>query len=492
MPASSFEPQPASRTRGRFLVLAMLCSLAFLTYLDRICIMRVQGDIERDLHFDHLTVEDEQWLRSQNLENDPKARAKLSESRGTERMSWVFSAFVAGYVLFEIPGGWLGDVLGARAVIFRIVLWWSVFTGLTGGIKWIATSFSDPSNPGLLLAVMVTIRFLFGVGEAGAYPNIARALGRWFPVQERATAQSFIWFSSRMGGAAAPAIIAGLMALSGGWSQAFWLLGLIGILWAGFFFFWFRDRPEDKSSVNSAESSFIRGEAAPGTIYDDALLPPLKWSALLTPNLLCLDLAQFCVSFCFYFYITFLPKYLKEQFHIEYSQSQLLTGLPLLLGGFACLAGGKLSDLIILRTSNRRWGRSLPPILGWSAAGLCALLVSQLHSAGAVIVVLCLAFACQDLGVPSTWSLPADVGGRYAGTVAGCMNAAGAVGGMLSPLMAAKISIAYGWNSTFVIFGIVYLIGAAAWLRVNATEPLVRPAISSRRAPPPGPTLLNP
>src|SRR6266404_5366775 len=243
-------PPPKPPTRYRFWVLAVLCSLAFLTYLDRICIMRVQGDIERDLGFAELTRADEQSLRERGLESDSQARAKLGKDRATERMSWVFAAFVAGYVLFEVPGGWLGDRWGARAVIFRIVLCWSLFTAATGGVKWIAALFSPRAGPEQWLMVLIVVRFLFGVGEAGAYPNIARALGRWFPFRERATAQSFIWLSSRLGGAFAPTIIGGLMLLGApasppasspidDWARAFWILGLVGVVWALFFFLWF-------------------------------------------------------------------------------------------------------------------------------------------------------------------------------------------------------------------------------------------------------------
>ncbi len=434
--------------------------------------MRVQGDIERDLNFGALTAADERQLLENGLASDSQARAKLSQNRATERMSWVFSAFVAGYIFFEVPGGWLGDLWGARFIIFRIVLCWSLFTALTGGVKWIGHLFSAVPSAGLLFALLVAVRFCFGLGEAGAYPNIARALARWVPFQERARGQSWIWFSSRLGGAFAPAIIGGLMWLAGGWEQAFWCLGVIGIVWAIGFFFWFRDRPEDKRGVSQAEVEAIRGTAGPGSVYDDGKPPALPWKALFSPRLLAFDLAGFCVSFCFYFYITFLPKYLKEEFQIDYSQSQFLTGLPLLLGAVACLAGGWLSDELIRRTGQKRWGRSIMPLIGWTAAGLCALVVSQLRSPVAIMVLICVAFVFQDLGVPSMWSLPADIGGRYAGTVGGCMNTAGSIGGMLSPLMAAKVSIAFGWHATFVVFGIVYLVGALSWLVIDASKPL--------------------
>src|SRR6185503_5930947 len=414
-------------TRYRYRVLAVLCSLAFLTYLDRICIMRVQGDIERDLRFTELTTADEQALRDRGLAGDAQARAKAESNRATERMSWVFSAFVAGYVLFEVPGGWLGDKWGAHAVIFRIVLCWSLFTAATGGVKWIAPLFASKPGPEQWIMVLVIVRFLFGVGEAGAYPNIARALGRWFPFRERATAQSFIWLASRFGGAFAPAIIGGLM-LVGGWERAFGILGVVGVVWAILFVVWFRDRPEDKQQVGNAERELIRaGEIGPGSIYADESAPAFRWASLFSPNVLALCVVSFCVSFCFYFYITFLPKYLKEQFQVDYAQSQFISGLPLLVGGFACLAGGVLSDYAIRKTGSKRWGRSLIPIAAWTAAGLCAFAVSQLHSAAAVIALIVIAFAFQDLGVPSMWSVPADIGGRFAGTVGGWMNSAGAV-----------------------------------------------------------------
>jgi len=154
---------------------------------------------------------------------------------------------------------------------------------------------------------------------------------------------------------------------------------------------------------------------------------------LLLPNVLALCLVSFCVSFCFYFYITFLPKYLKDQFHVDYAQSQFITGLPLLLGGFACLAGGFLSDYAIRKTASKRWGRSLIPIVGWTAAGLCAFAVSQLDSAVAVMALIVIAFAFQDLGVPSMWSLPTDIESRFAGTLGGWMNSAGAIGFLEQP-----------------------------------------------------------
>ncbi len=464
-------------TRMRYLVLCLLCSLAFLTYLDRICIMRVQGDIEDDLNLDRLSARDEQALAAKGLAQDVEARAKLARDRATERMSWVFSAFVLGYVLFGLPGGWLADRLRPRAVILLIVLWWSLFTALTGGVKAVAGLAVRDPGPGSFLVTMVLVRFLIGLGEAGAYPNVARALGRWFPFRERGTAQGAIWLSSRLGGALAPALIGGLVGVAGGWQRAFWVLGGAGVLWALVFFLWFRDRPEEKASVNPAECELIRaGAAEPESIYQDEVPARVPWARLFfSPNLLWLYVASFTAAFSWFFYITFLPKYLKEQFHVDYSDSEIMTGLPLLVGGLACLAGGRLSDFLIRSTGSRRWGRSLQGAIGLGVAGACALAVARTNSAWPVIVIICIASAFQDLALPAMWSASVDIGGRCAGTVGGCMNSAGAIGAMLSPLVAAQVAILWNWKAVFVVFAASYLLGAVAWLRVDASRPFLVP-----------------
>ncbi len=471
----------ATFTRYRYCVLAVLCSLAFLTYLDRICIMRVQGEISTDLHFEELTGEDKTSLRERGLENDAKAVAKVAKDRATLRMSWVMSAFSVGYLLFEVLGGWLGDRWGTRLVIFRIVLCWSLFTAMTGGVKSVANFFSAQAGPAHWFVAMLVIRFLFGSFEAGAYPNIARALGRWFPYRERATAQSFIWCCARLGGAFAPTIIGMLMLWAGGWQQAFYALGILGIIWALLFFLWFRDRPEDVERVSDAERELIRSDdPRSGSIYDDTAAPAMRWSSLFSANVLALCLVSFCVSFCFIFFITFLPRYLKDQFQVDYAQSQWMSGLPLFLGAFSCLAGGFLSDFAIRKLGNRRWGRSIVPIIGWTLAALCVFAVPFFKTPGAVMALLALGFMFQDLGVACMWSVPADIGGRFTGTLGGWMNTAGCVAGILSPLIAAKISIAYGWNPIFIIFGAVYLLGALGWIRVDASETMLQ---SNKRSP---------
>ena len=474
----------------RYCVLLLFCSLAFLTYLDRICIMRVQGDIERDLHLGQLAAHQEAALEAHGQTESAEAHEKLSGDLATRRMSWIFSAFVLGYVLFELPGGWLGDVFGPRKIIFRIVLCWSVFTALTGAVKPLCAALKL-NDTKWLLGGMIAVRFLFGLGEAGAYPNISRALGRWFPFQSRGSAQSAIWFASRAGGAFAPLIIGLLLKLTGHWTRAFWVLGIIGCGWAIGFYAWFRDNPEQKRGVNSEELGLIRstaGDRMKGQPRQIDLAPfapapvGIPWRALFSPNLLLLYVVAFTASFSWFFYVTFLPKYLKEQFQVDYSDSQLMTGLPLLIGAVSCLLGGRGSDLLIKCTKSHRWGRSLPGLAGMGLASLCTFSVSAMRSPWQAVVALCLAAAFQDLGLPAMWSAAVDIGGPFAGTVGGCMNACGAMGAMVSPLAAAGLATRFGWNAIFIVFGFSYALGAFAWTRVDASQTLSSAKESSPRA----------
>ena len=196
----------STRVRGRVLAFAFL--LAVVTYLDRICISAAAPFIMEDLHL------------------------------GLLQMSVVFSAFTLAYSLFEVPSGWLGDVKGPRRVLTRIVLWWSAFTMLTGAAQGLTS--------------LVTIRFLFGAGEAGAFPNIARSFSRWFPVRERGRANGVMFLGSRIGGMLS-APIALLLVTRWGWRASFVVFGSLGIAWAVAWYAWYRDRPEDHPDVNAEE-----------------------------------------------------------------------------------------------------------------------------------------------------------------------------------------------------------------------------------------------
>jgi MFS family permease len=445
----------SSPTHVRLGVLGFACSLSLLTYLDRVCISRVQEDMQYDLCLSPV------------------------------QMGLVFSAFSLGYALMEVPGGWMGDVWGARRVITRIVIWWSLFTALTGSIDQLLGLGLGVSlmTPLAALLGLLVVRFLFACGEAGTYPNLTRVVAAWFPFRERALAQGAIWMSARLGGFIAPFAIGRLTAALG-WRLAFWVLGAIGVVWSLFFFRWFRDRPEQKPECNAAEREII--QAGPYSWKAEAAgvrHPALPWSKVLrSVNLWALCIASAGVCFGWYFYPTWQPKYLKDVHGISFEGSELLTGLPFLCGALGSLVGGGLSDRLVRTTGSRRWGRSLVGLVGFTGAGFCVLGTGFVTEAWQAVTLLCLAFFINDLAIPVIWAVCTDIGGRYVGTISGIMNMAGGVGAVLSPALTPvflesfpeSFPAATKWLVIFAILAAAWFVAALAWLAIDASKPVVQ------------------
>lgn len=441
-------------SRARLGVLGFICTLSLVTYLDRICIMRARKNIETDLD---LT---------------------------TQQMGFVFAAFSLGYALFEVPGGWMGDRWGSRRVLTRIVLCWSVFTALTGCVRLFSY------DTGLVVYVplvfdsfvlLLMVRFLFGAGEAGAYPNLTRVVADWFPFSERGFAQGGVWFSARIGGAIAPFVFGRLTAAIG-WRATFFVLGVLGVVWAAVFWVWFRDKPEEHPACNDAERDYIRGDRPKA----DPNAGGHGWPGVaalagsLTVWAMCF--ASFWVCFGWYFYPTWQPKYLEDVFNLpgDAQQSELLTGLPFLCGAIGSLLGGGLSDWLVRRTGSRRWGRSLVGLVGFFGAGVCVFATGFVAEVWQAVALLCLAFLINDLAIPVIWASCADVGGPFAGSVAGLMNMVGAVAAMLSPALIpfvlawlpASASPLERWRYIFLGMAAAWFLAAAAWLAIDASRPL--------------------
>jgi len=228
-------------------------------------------------------------------------------------MGMVFSAFTLAYSLFEIPGGYLGDRMGARRVLLRIVVWWSVFTAATG-FAWNYVS-------------MIVTRFLFGAGEAGCFPNLTKSFTTWLPIEERVRAQGILWTAARWGGAFTPLLVNQVLKWMN-WRQAFMVFGGIGMVWAVLFYRWYRDNPREKKNVNEAELQLI--EKTQHLASSHANVPWGKLIASKQAWLLCIQ--YFCLSYSWYFYITWLPTYLKEARHVTLNRGALLASLPLAAG----------------------------------------------------------------------------------------------------------------------------------------------------------------
>ena len=407
-------------TRVRYWVIVFAVALAVVTYIDRVCISQAAPNISTDLG---LTK---------------------------QQMSYVFSAFTLAYAVFEIPGGYLADSMGARRVLMRIVIWWSFFTAATGW-AWNFTS-------------IVITRFMFGVGEAGCFPSITKAFTTWLPSQERVRAQGILWMSARWGGAFTPLLVVAVLKLMS-WRHAFELFGAIGVVWAIFFYIWYRDNPREKKGINAGELRIIEENQHLASSHGH-----VPWGKFLRSKQVWLLSGQyFCLSYGWYFYITWLPTYLREARHVTLDQGALLATLPLFLGGCGSFVCGMFYKVLNRWTGDVGKSRRLMACMGFTGATGFLLLSSMLQDATWAMVAMGLASFSNDLVMPGSWAACMDVGGKYAGTLSGTMNMAGNLGGVLSPIVIAYIlsQSNNNWSLTFYVSAAVYFAGIFFWLALD-------------------------
>ena len=416
-------------THVRFAVLAFGVCLSAITYFDRVCISVTAQDIMRDLNLTQL------------------------------EMSFVFSAFTLAYGLFEIPTGMWGDRVGTRRVLTRIVVWWSVFTVATAG------AFNYIS--------LLVIRFLFGAGEAGAWPNAARTFSRWFPTTERGTAQGIFFMGAHLAGGLTPILVA-LMLTVMHWRWIFVVFGLIGFVWAIAWYRWFRDEPEQHPSVGAAELELIRRGRAPAESHR---LSASNWAKLLSNrNLIALCLMYFTQSYGFYFYITWLPTYLEKVRGFSATTLGVMAGLPLILSVLADLFGGLTTDSVT-RRFGLRLGRSGVGAASFLVASVAMIAGTRVDDAVTAGILIAIAAAASNFTLGAAWGACLDIGGPNAGLVGACMNTAGQVGGFLSPIIVGYVVQNFSnWATPLYVTGGLYLFGGLCWFAVNPNRPIWKSA----------------
>jgi MFS family permease len=409
-------------TNARQKVLWFIFFLAVITYLDRLCISAAMPSIAADF----------------NLTPDQKG--------------WVFSAFSIAYAAFEIPSGWLGDRFGARLALTRIVLWWSAFTSLTGAA--------------LGYWSMIVVRFLFGAGEAGAFPNIARVVSRWFPVREEGRAMSVSFIGLAAGSALTPLLVFTLLRWQS-WRWVFVEFGLIGVAWCLVWHHWFWDDPEDHLAVNEAELRLIRSDR-----YGESDLKPysqVPWRTLFkSANLAFICLMYFAYGYGLYFYITWLPTYLKEARGFSTDSTMWFSALPWLISLPGFWFGGRITDHIARRTGNLKLARCGIGVIGYAASAVTLIAVARIENRTASATLLALALCFQTTTVSAAWAVCLDVGRRYAGVVTGSMNTVGNIGGAIAPVVVGYAVKNFGsWTLPFYVMAAVFVFGVAMWLLVD-------------------------
>lgn len=468
-------------TMVRYEVLAWLCALSMITYIDRVCIKQVGEDIQ------------------------------LALGLTKDQLGLVFASFFLSYSLFEVPAGWLGDRYGPRRLLVRIVVWWSVFTMLTGAVF----PFTLDSGYRLTIPplgidvplllngfiVLLGIRFLFGAGEAGAYPNIARALRNWFPYSQRGLTQGWPWTFGRWGGALAPVLV-GFFSFWFGWRGAFVVFGLMGVVWAIGFVIRFRDTPREHPHTNEAERKLIETDPMVPGAYLTACAapePPLAWRRMLaSPNLWFLCLMYFCSNAGMSFFFTWDVQYFKNVLGLSGRWLELAAGAPLFFGGLGCICGGLLTDRQV-QIWGRRWGRSLQGLIANVAAGLLFLIAALITQPLSAVGLLCLAAFIKDFAMATSWSACIDVGHRYSGTVAGVMNMLGNFGGAISSTLVPRLvslvstgSLAFlfaqsistptmAWKVTLYYAGGMFVLSGLFWLFINPRRVIVYSSADQQR-----------
>jgi len=411
----------ARASRGRWYILVIISLMYLITYLDRVNISTAAPMISKEFGFDKIT------------------------------MGAIFSAFVWAYALCQVPGGWLSDRFGPRKVLTIIVAYWSVMTAATAfATGWIS---------------FVVLRFLFGVGEGGAFPGATRAMQLWYPREERGFVQGITHSASRAGAAIAPPIVVGIMSIFG-WREVFYICGAVGLVWAVWFWFAYRDLPENHSMVNPAELARIRGVDAAGATKAANIeaRPNVPWGTLLkSPNMWAIMLAYFTYVYCLWIFLSWLPSYLIEFRHFTLIKVGIFASLPLWAGVVGDTVGGLATDWLLKKTGSAKVARRAVAITGLLGCTCFIVPASMTEDAYTAVYCLTASMFFLECTIGPAWSVPMDVGGKYSGTVSGMMNMAGNIGGAISPIVFGVLVQFGSWQAPFIVAASLMVIGAGIW-----------------------------
>ena len=373
----------------------------------------------------------------------------------TVQMGYVFTAFQLAYALFEIPTARWADRRGTRLVLSRIVVWWSCLTAATGA----ATNY----------LTLLAIRFLFGVGEAGAWACVARTFSRWIPRRERGTAQGIFFAGAHLVGGLTPALVLWLLQFMS-WRQVFVWFGAVGFLWVAVWFAWFRNDPSEHRGVSAAELQTIVADRSPDTGHQAG---PGYWRALVASRnmlALCIMYAPNCMIF--YFCITWLPTYLRERHGFEAASLGLFAGLPLIVSVPGDLLGGMATDRLASRYG-LRVGRCGLGAVSYLIAGVALLAAARSSTPMLAAVLIAAATGVTMFTLGAAWATVIEVGRNQVGVVGATMNSLGNLAAMLNPLIVAYSVEWFGsWNVPLYLMGSLFLVGAACWAVVDPGRPV--------------------
>jgi ACS family glucarate transporter-like MFS transporter len=426
----------------RYHVLGWLCAATVIAYIDRGCIAVAKQAIGTNLELSDATMGD------------------------------IMAAFFFAYALFQLPAGWLGALWGTRRALPFFAVAWSVFTAAAA----LATG-----APGLLLS-----RWGMGAAEAGIFPCAAATLAQWFPSTRRAFVSGVLGSFMGIGGALGAALTGVLLGLVD-WRWMFVLYASLGLFWAAWFYFWFRERPADHPAVNGGELDLIHdGIPASG---DASSAEPTPWRQIFSSvPMWWINGQQFFRGAGYVFYISWFPTYLMETRHVTLDEAGWLTSLPHLAQVAGSLLGGVLADWALVRTGSRRLSRQGLPFVSLTVCTTLVLGSSFVGNAWLAVLVITVGAFCASLAGPCAYAATMDMGGRHTAAVFSTMNMAGNVGAILFPMAIPRLVAATGrWDLALFVFAGLHLAAAVCWLFVNPHATIVgaKVAESAIIAPPP-------
>ncbi|HLO45325.1 MAG TPA: MFS transporter [Leadbetterella sp.] len=408
----------------RHKVLFFLFLLSIITFLDRVCMNVVSKYVKEDLDLDN------------------------------QSFGYILGAFSLAYALFELPTGILGDRIGPRKVLARVVLWWSGFTALTG------TAFG--------FVYILIVRFLFGMGEAGAYPNASIAIARWFPAVEVGRAQSVIWAAGRIGGALTPLLVIPLVHLVG-WRMAFFILGVVGSIWAAAWYYWFRDNPSEHKGITQKEIDEIESARKNAPISHK-----IHWKTIVkNPNIWLLMIMCHLFFYASYFFTNWSSTYFQEGRMMTEDQTKNFISLSYFLGAIGCIVGGFASDFLS-KKFGLKLGRRIVGVAGLGLSSICFLGAGMTTDNQLAGYLLALCVFLKDLTLPVAFAVCVDIGKRNAGAVTGAMNFAGQMGGFFITIIFGTIVQQTG-NFNYPLFLIAgcLIVASALWFFIDPTKEIV-------------------
>ncbi len=401
-------------------MLAGLCVMYMITYIDRVNISTAAPIIQKDL------------------------------ALSSTELGLVFSAFAVPYGFLQPFGGWLGDRFGPRWVLFVVGALWAVATAWTG----LANS----------LAALFVARFLLGLGEGATFPTATKAMATWLPARKRAFAQGITHSFARIGNAITPPIV-GYIILAYDWRTAFYILGVISLVWVIWWVAFFRDNPHEHRKITPEELS----ELPPPSAVKQRSVP---WGPLFK-KIVPVTVVDFCYGWTLWVYLTWLPSFLAEAYHLSIKKFVWFTAGVLLAGVIGDTVGGLLSDALLVRTGNLRFARRVNLIVGLLGSLLFLLPTLFIHDLIIVSVLLSLAFFFLELTNSVLWALPMDIAPQYAGTAGGMMNLGFGIAGVLSPsVFGFLVDYTGGWQVPFGTSVVLLFVGVLLALRIDPTHPL--------------------